>query len=509
MARRLAAAVWSLVAGAAAPAVAQTPVNWPMFGFDLAHDGYNAAEQTLAPGNVGQLQTLWTHTLPAKSGVGVAQPVLAAQVPVQGVPTDLLLFGTIAGQIVALDANSSNPAGSVVWQARLPPAPPGACSKRLVFGSAAIDRAANGGAGAVFFGAAGRVFAFDLASGTTEPGWPAGGFLIPNLPNLTNGGTVYSGIVVNNGTIYVETASTCESGVWQGQISAITEASPALVTQWFTMSGNAQPPSVSGGGIWGPGGVSIDGTGAIYTATGNPYPDPPPRTPSALYGEAIVKLSPDLSQVLYETQPPAYTGDDDFGSTPILFTVPGCPGPMGAASKKSGHVAITAFSAAPQVLSFGGNGPGPASMLQATAFDPVAQLLFVTNPFVKPSTYPAGLVALAPNANCQFSTAWSATQDMGGNPMLDQNTFMSPPTVANGVVYFGVGYPPHGTSVPPSPFRVYAVADGAVAGAAAGTVLWQSSDIAAPILTAPTVVNKHVYVASYDGKIHAYAVPGL
>ena len=40
-----------------------------------------------------------------------------------------------------------------------------------------------------------------------------------------------------------------------------------------------------------------------------------------------------------------------------------------------------------------------------------------------------------------------------------------------------------------------------------GEVLWKSTDITGPVLTAPTVVNGQVFVGTFDNKIVAYGLP--
>jgi len=95
---------------------------------------------------------------------------------------------------------------------------------------------------------------------------------------------------------------------------------------------------------------------------------------------------------------------------------------------------------------------------------------------------------------------------MSGNPIIPQDAPLSAPTVANGVVYFGVRGDGRGGA--PAIPRVYAIADQNSSFASAGQVLWQSQVYGAHIQTAPTVVNGRVYVATYDGKVYAYGAPG-
>jgi outer membrane protein assembly factor BamB len=93
------------------------------------------------------------------------------------------------------------------------------------------------------------------------------------------------------------------------------------------------------------------------------------------------------------------------------------------------------------------------------------------------------MVALHAGANCQLSLAWQQT--LGPNFTSD-----SPPTVANGVVYYGDGY---GNTE-----RAF--------NAQTGALLWSSgSTIGGGLYAAPTVVNGMLYVPSWDHKLYAFS----
>ena len=69
------------------------------------------------------------------------------------------------------------------------------------------------------------------------------------------------------------------------------------------------------------------------------------------------------------------------------------------------------------------------------------------------------------------------------------NTYDSPPTVSDGVVYFGNG----------AGNIVYAM------NAATGAPLWNSgTTITGGVFAAPIVVNGMLYVPSWDHRVHAY-----
>ncbi len=185
-----------MLATSTAPAWA---TDWLMFGNGPRHDGYTAAEAVLTPGNVSSLTRKWgysvvaykrTHGLPhSKNFVSIyAQPVIASDVNVSGASKSIVYFGANGGTFHAIDANSRAPAGTLIWT-RQTPVSTVHCTGLTsgIKASAAIDRAANHGRGAVYVASNARVFAWDLATGDTLERWPDGGMQLPNLNPATEG----------------------------------------------------------------------------------------------------------------------------------------------------------------------------------------------------------------------------------------------------------------------------------------------------------------------------------
>jgi outer membrane protein assembly factor BamB len=92
---------------------------------------------------------------------------------------------------------------------------------------------------------------------------------------------------------------------------------------------------------------------------------------------------------------------------------------------------------------------------------------------------------------------------MAGNAVISPDSYISPPTAANGIAYYGTA----SAKGPSAPFRVYAIAEQTTAFATTGQVLWQSQNYVGPVHVAPTVANGKLFVATYDGKVYAYSVP--
>jgi hypothetical protein len=269
---------------------------------------------------------------------------------------------------------------------------------------------------------------------------------------------------------------------YSGQVVEINVTRHAIVHRFYP----AGPPSggISGGGVWGPAGVSIDPSNLdVFTATGNALTTPEDYG----YSDAVVELSRSLS-VLSSAEPELEGQDVDFGSTPVLFRPAGCPSNLVAAENKSGVLIV--YSEGNKL------GARHSQRLQLAdvnrqgfkgepAWDPVTNMLYVVNTSDSSSgTFKHGLVALKAGPNCHLSLAW---QRQVGPTHLGA---AAPSTVANGVVYYG-----DATGDTEYAFN-----------AASGRELWQSSAITGPIMASSTIVNGELLVPSWDDKLYAFRV---
>jgi outer membrane protein assembly factor BamB len=439
--------------------------DWSTYGFDLARTGYNPNETTIGTGNVSGLHQLWSYDLGA---VSIAQPAFASGVIVNSQPNDVVYEGSEHGHLVALNAAT----GGVIWDRDLGSVDTN-CSDMPdtifgVSGTPTIDRATNR---LYETGGDGQVYALDLSTGVTAAGWPVAVTTDPTHEH------VYAGITLSNGKLYVATASYCDITPYHGHVVEIDIASHSRVASWFVVG-----RTVNGGGIWGPGGVSLDtATGHVFAATGNALTNPEHYRGA----EKVVELSSSLKP-LGGNYPGLTGGDVDFGATPILYQAPGCPAQVTAKNKSGVLVTYTRGSLS----------SGPTQRLQVgnvsdwqfngiPAWSPVTNTIYIGNSSDS-SPYVEGMVALKVQGDCTLSLSWQ-------NGVSDPGPWssVSPPSVANGVVYYGNG-----------------VGNKAWAfDATTGTKLWDSgSTITGPIFAAPTVINGMVFVASWDHKLHAFGL---
>lgn len=401
-----------------------------------------------------------------------SQPVEAAGVLVHGIATNVVYEGTEGGDLYALRARD----GAVVWHQNLGTATVNCGGPQTYgIGGAGTISFSSPGAGVIYIaGGDGAVHALDLATGAEQSGWPVKGVFKPSHEH------VFGGLNLFDGHLYVEVSSYCDGPPYHGGIVEIDVASHAILHHFYP----AGPPSggISGGGIWGPGGVSIDPSSAdVFTATGNALTHPE----TYRYSDAVVKLTLSLGVLSWGRPPVVLQDDDDFGATPILFKPAGCPRTLVAAKRKDGTLVVyperNVRSGAGHRLQIASDQNDQFNGIPA--WDPATNMLYIGNSSDSSAgTFKHGMVALKAGSDCRLSLAWQ--KQVGPN-----DTSVSPPTVANGVVYYGDGY-----------------GDAEVAfDAATGKQLWSSGNtIGAQVYAAPTIINGRLFVPSAGNTIYAF-----
>jgi hypothetical protein len=174
---------------------------------------------------------------------------------------------------------------------------------------------------------------------------------------------------------------------------------PKVTARWYPVSRTGRP---YGGGIWGAGGISSDGS-ALYAATGNAIPY---SQEHAGFAERVVRLSPAL-RVQASNFPNVSGFDVDFGATPLLYRGKACL----AAMNKSGALFVydpdRIGDGPKQRLQVGDASLGDSgSFINLPAYDPDHDLVLVdltTDSSGGP--YKSGLVAFKA-ADCTLSLAW-------------------------------------------------------------------------------------------------------
>ena len=238
----------------------------------------------------------------------------------------------------------------------------------------------------------------------------------------TNVEVVWGALRIAAGSIYVPVASWCDTqapdGAWDGRLVRVSEK-----THQIEQTFDVVPGPKNGGGIWGPGGVSIDPIdGSVWTATANSVvPKDGGTDESAPLGERVVHLTPDLkvlaSVAQLDTNPTAL-GDQGFGSTPVLFKPRGCPALLAVNSKDSYTYVWrrSAITSAPVLrMKLGESGRANTFYAEPT-WVPATRTLVVDGVVIPGGSGASGAVGLRLRQNCTFRLAWSVSIGGGVQP---------------------------------------------------------------------------------------------
>lgn len=403
-------------------------------------------------------------------GMLTAQPLYVPAVVVQGRSRPLLFVASSDNSVTAIDAAR----GAVVWRRSLGATKPQVCGGTGgIESSPAVDLAQ----GRLYvIGADGHLRALALATGKPVPG------LDVQIIKRTDVETVWGALRISRTTVYVPVASWCDKpdaqGAWNGRLVAVS-----TVTGHVTATFDVVPGPDNGGGIWGPGGVSIDPRdGSIWTATANAvdYQDGD-LVENAGLAERVVHLTPGLKVLGSVAQPdsnPSVLGDQGFGATPMLFQPPGCP-PLLAVNSKSSYTYVwrrDRLGSAPVVrLQLGAYGANSTFYAQPT-WDASSKTLVVGGALL--SNGGSGAVGLRLGSGCTFSTAWQTGVGGGVQPQ---------PLVAGSIVFVSAT----------------AVDKLAALDTATGRVITEF-DTGSPAFTAPMMAGPLVVVGTATGSVLAY-----
>ena len=409
--------------------------NWITAGGSAQRFGVNPDETILTPSTVQNLVIKWETTV---GGSSTAQPLFLESVPTLNGTHNEVYETNRTGWVFALNAAS----GVVDWSRQLPVSGGGPSCEKSGLGVPAaptIDPAA----GLLYMmDAQGDLHALNVATGSESAGYPVP---IIDSGNLALGAHSHTSPTLVGNTIYIgsSAAPDCEAvkSPLYGGLASFDTPSLAVTNRFFSVG-----KAGGGGGIWGPGGASVDPvTGNLLAATGNAYVAPD-YTPLA---ESVIELNANLNVLQSDSPRKAdfrFKGDDDFGSTPVPLDMPRCPRLL-AVLNKIGTMFIYSqkeLSAGPlQKLRLTGGilqhqNPYATSMV---AFDAATGLMVVNNPIAYGSFTNGAIAFLVPSrpactSSSQVNLAWQTTF---GNNEWNAQTRATQPTIAGGLVWFATG----------------------------------------------------------------------
>jgi polyvinyl alcohol dehydrogenase (cytochrome) len=386
----------------AAAVQADGTAPWSAFGFGQSHSSYNKAATTVTPSNAASLGQAWQFVTPppvnGQPGLGFdGSPVVA---------DGLVFIGSNTGVFYALHEDT----GTVAWSLNAGFLPKGTCVKHGIEDTATVAADPVSGKPTVYFaGANGTLWAVDAASGSVD--WKSEVFPQPTTP----GSFVWGSPTVVNGRIFIGISSQCDNPLIRGGLASFAQATGAHLATFWTV-----PATSIGGSIWTSAAVSAAG---VFVTTGNGNEQKP--TTQGL-SNSIVRLNPVTLQVTaHWTVPNIATVDDDFGSSPTLFsaTLQGKVTPMVGACDKNGvfYAWSQAALASGPVWSDDLGAPATSNdACLATAAWNGAHLLITTNQSVVAGvTYPAVSRELDPATGAVVWQTGLADGPVFGNSALD------------------------------------------------------------------------------------------
>jgi len=259
-----------------------SPGDWTTFNFDYNNSRYNPTS-TITSSNVGSLAQVWHF--PTASTV-TSQPVVASGV---------VYFDDWDGNVYALTLST----GSKIWSTNMG----GNISASLTLANGVLYGGMNP------YGPVPMVFALDATTGN---------LLWKKTITNTNETSVWATPVVYSNLVIVGIAgfgSVEQNTSKGGEIVALNAQTGLMV--WSFKTGVSK---VGGAAVWGT--VALDPTlGYIYFGTGNAYTRTAPN--SSAYSYSLICLNVATGKEVWIYTAYKFKGDDDFGSSPNLFTISG------------------------------------------------------------------------------------------------------------------------------------------------------------------------------------------
>jgi hypothetical protein len=308
---RLGAAL-ALAAGLVAASPGQ--IGWTMRGFNTTRSGNNQYEKVLNQNNVntGQFGLIFTRQV---DGQIYAQPLVVPKVAIPGKGTfDVVYVATEHDSVFAFDADNPQNTAPLWQRSFIDPAKnittipyyyltgemdmhpevgiTGTPAIDVVGGTMYVVVRTLEGDPSVDANYIQRLWALDLATGAPKFGGPVVlSASVPGTGDGSSGGIVpFNGrrenqrpaLVLNNGTVYIATASHGDQTPYHGWVLAYD--AKTLAQKAFFCS----TPNGYDGGIWMSGqGMPVDASGNLFAATGNGHFNPAQLD----YGDSVLKLN--------------------------------------------------------------------------------------------------------------------------------------------------------------------------------------------------------------------------
>ena len=306
--------------------------EWLTWGYDQERTGWNRAETTLMPKNVGGLKQLWSTQLsvPVDQYVlsTMTAPVLAAGVATASGPADILFVLGSNDVLFAVDANG----GKQLWSKSFPnPQTPKKPKEWLCPGTANDTPTIDKARGVIFFITSdGKLRGLNLADGAeklapvamTAPfarAWSLN--LIDNVLYSTSGRAC--GEITDKASIeYAAAISGLRRATGGPLLDAsalnaadVSDLAHPVVTHFFTSGARPAAPWGRGGAVRAPGGVILETSDGRYDPAAGDF------------SESILKIAPRAARLMDSYTPTNWVDNlmhDMSGSaSPVVFNFAG------------------------------------------------------------------------------------------------------------------------------------------------------------------------------------------
>lgn len=502
----------SLLAVFAAPSAFAT--DWPQFGFDQAHSGFNSEEKgyPVASANTPRW-SISIHAAGSSSSLGSdAAPIFLSGVATASGTKDVVYVVTSSGTLVAFAADT----GTVIWSKQAS----NDQTNEGTTGSAAVD---PNKLYVYAYGLDGYVHKYQVGDGTEikTGGWPERSTLKPDVEKGAAGiafSTPPGGV---NYLYHVTNGYGGDNGDYQGHITAINLSTGAQnvfnmmcsnLFMHFVNQGTAKVDdcdlegtnSNQGdgqmGGIWGrPGTIYDAATNRIYVASANGLYDAN-MNGNYEWGDSVLALKPDgtgsgmgmpLDSYTPSNYASLYGGDTDLGSTSPAI-LPAGSRHLAIQSGKDGCVRLIDLD---NMSGQGGPGHVGGEINAATSCDTSTDAIGGGVVFPQPAVWvnPADQSTWAYVTNDSKIVAYKLNLS-GATPALSRQWTGSAGksvAIANGTLYY--------VSSSGTLRGLNAVTGTQVWSATVGGIKWQS----------PIVVNGHIYVTDNNAKLWSFALDGI
>lgn len=460
------AAVPTSSPASASPVQADGTAPWTSFGFTDADSSDNRAATTVTPSDAGHLVEAWSFSTPPPVGGQPAVGFDGSPVVADG----SVFLGSNTGVLYALHEDT----GTVEWTLDTGYLPRNTCAKHGIEDTATVAPDPATGRPTVYVASGdGTLWAVDAATGAVD--WES-----PVFPEAMKPGSfVWDSPTVSGGRVFIGMSSECDAPLVRGGLSSFDQATGTRLATFWTV-----PTTSIGGSIWSTAAVSAAG---VFVTTGNGNEQLPATQGLS---NSIIRLNPaTLRPIAHWTVPDIATVDDDFGSSPTLFSarLGGKVTPMVGACNKNGVFyawAQSALAAGPVWSDVLGTPSTPSDACIASATWNGSHL-FVTadRSVVAGATYPAVSRELDPATGAVLWQTGLQDGPVFGGSALDGSGVLAAATYS---------------FVSPTTTNELVLVD-----AVTGNVL-ATYPLAAPSGGSPIWADGYLLVAGSDGVVHAW-----